>query len=49
MANTSDSKGDPPDPLNAHHTTDALRIPSPSMQQAHNDSIPTDIDEDMDF
>ena len=49
MATTSDGKGDPPDPPNAHHNTDALRIPCPSMQQAHNDSIPTEIDEDMDF
>mmetsp|Transcript_14657 Transcript_14657/g.30370 ORF Transcript_14657/g.30370 Transcript_14657/m.30370 type:complete len:111 (-) Transcript_14657:300-632(-) len=49
MANTSDGNGDPPDPPSAHHPTDALRIYSPSMQRAKNDSIPTEIDDDMAF
>ena len=48
MANTSDGiKGDPPDPPNAHMTTNALPSDSPSVYRAKNDSNPPDTDRDM--
>ena len=48
MATASDSgKGDPPDPPNAHINTDALPSDSSPVHSAKNDSIPTDIDQDL--
>ena len=47
MANTSDGKGDPPDPPNAHMNTDALPSDSFPVPSAKQDSIPIDIDQDL--
>ena len=47
MVNTSDDNGDPPDPPNANPPTDALFTHSPTVHSAKNDSIPTEIDQDL--
>ena len=47
MANTSDGKGDPPDPPNAYLNTDTLSLDSSPVHRANNDSFPTEIDQDL--
>eukprot|EP00534_Pseudo-nitzschia_fraudulenta_P011309 CAMPEP_0201212782 /NCGR_PEP_ID=MMETSP0851-20130426/184831_1 /ASSEMBLY_ACC=CAM_ASM_000631 /TAXON_ID=183588 /ORGANISM="Pseudo-nitzschia fraudulenta, Strain WWA7" /LENGTH=117 /DNA_ID=CAMNT_0047501877 /DNA_START=47 /DNA_END=397 /DNA_ORIENTATION=- len=47
MANTSDGKGDPLAPPNAHMNTDALPSDSPPVYRGKNDSNPTDIAQDL--
>ena len=49
MATTSDGYGDPPDPPNSPTTTDVSFTQSHPSHSAKNDSILTEIDEDMGF
>ena len=50
MADTSDGgKGDPPDPSNAHITTDAPSISTPAAYCAKNDTVSSKTDKDIKF
>mmetsp|Transcript_20891 Transcript_20891/g.46409 ORF Transcript_20891/g.46409 Transcript_20891/m.46409 type:complete len:166 (+) Transcript_20891:118-615(+) len=49
MANTSDGKGDPPEPTNTSINTDALSLSSPAVHSPKNDQVPTEIDQDLTY
>ena len=47
MANTSDGKGDPPDPPNDYAYANGIPPNSSHVPSANNNSIPTDINQDL--